>query len=146
MKVEDILRRKGTRINTVRVNEPIETALRLMASENIGALVVKDVCRTEGNTVVGVISERDVVRGLVQQGPTVLKQTVATLMSKNPICCAPGDSIRHVLSLMDKHSIRHVPVLEGMNLIGVISVRDFIKTQLEALPEDESETPLAAAE
>ena len=145
MKIEDILRRKGTRIITVRVHETIEVALGLMASENIGALVVKDVCRTEGNTVVGVLSERDVVRGLVQRGPAVLKQAVSTLMSSNPICCSPTDSVRHVLQLMDKHVIRHVPVLDGTNLIGVVGVRDFIKLQLEDAPGDVPERPVAVS-
>lgn len=130
MKVEDILRGKGTRINMVRINETVDTALRLMKADNVGALVVKDVCRTEGNTVVGVISERDVVRGLVDRGPTVLNQPVSALMTREPITCRPDDPVQHVLHLMDAHTIRHVPVLDGPTLIGVISVRDLIKVQL----------------
>ena len=132
MKVEEILRRKGTRINMVRINETVETALTLMRRENIGALVVKDVCRTEGNTVVGVISERDVVRGLVDRGPAVLALPVSELMSRNPIICRPSDTLRHVLALMDEHAIRHVPVLDEGTLVGVVSVRDLIKNRLLA--------------
>ncbi|WP_448191483.1 CBS domain-containing protein [Azospirillum sp. sgz301742] len=130
MKVEDILRGKGTRINMVRINETVDTALRLMKADNVGALVVKDVCRTEGNTVVGVISERDVVRALVDRGPAVLNQPVSALMTRNPITCRPDDPVQHVLHLMDEHTIRHVPVLDGPTLVGVISVRDLIKVQL----------------
>ncbi|WP_029011380.1 CBS domain-containing protein [Azospirillum halopraeferens] len=143
MKVEDILRRKGTRINMVRINESVETALTLMRRENIGALVVKDVCRTEGNTVVGVISERDVVRGLVDRGPAILAQPVSELMSRNPIICHPSDTLRHVLTLMDEHSIRHVPVLDDGTLVGVVSVRDLIKNRL--LVRDEEPVVAAAA-
>lgn len=139
MRVEDILRRKGTRIGTVRINETIETALRLLKAENTGALVVKDVCRTEGNTVVGVISERDIVRGLTDRGTEVLGQPVTALMSRHPVSCAPTDSVRRVLQLMDEHTIRHVPVLDGATLIGVVSVRDIIKAQLEAAPRDEGD-------
>ncbi|MGQ9371965.1 CBS domain-containing protein [Azospirillum sp. ST 5-10] len=132
MKVEDILRRKGTRINMVRINETVETALTLMRRENIGALVVKDVCRTEGNTVVGVISERDVVRGLVERGPAILVLPVSELMTRNPVVCQSSDSLHHVLTLMDEHAIRHVPVLDDGTLVGVVSVRDLIKNRLLA--------------
>lgn len=131
MKVEDILRKKGTRINMVRVHETVETALKLLKAENIGALVVKDVCRTEGNTVVGIISERDVVRGLVDHGPGILKQPVSSLMTRNPVICAPSDPMERVLTLMDEHSIRHIPVLDGFTLVGVVSVRDLIRLQLD---------------
>lgn len=147
MKVEDILRKKGTRIGMVRVNETVDTALRLMKTENTGALVVKDVCRTEGNTVVGVISERDVVRGLVDRGPDILKQPVTALMTRDPVCCHPSDTVRHVLGLMDGHGIRHVPVLDGATLVGVVSVRDLIRRQLEeaTLPASEAwNHPVAA--
>ncbi|ALG73468.1 histidine kinase [Azospirillum thiophilum] len=133
MKVEDILRKKGTRIGMVRVNETVATALRLMKAENTGALVVKDVCRTEGNTVVGVVSERDVVRALVDRGAAILEQPVSALMTRDPYCCSPSDPVRHVLSLMDEHGIRHVPVLEGATLVGVVSVRDLIRRQLEEM-------------
>lgn len=143
MKVEEILRTKGTRINMVRVNETVETALTLMRRDNVGALVVKDVCRTEGNTIVGVISERDVVRGLVDRGPAILAQPVSALMSRNPVTCGPKDSVRHVLQLMDEHSIRHVPVLDGFTLVGVISVRDLIKRQLADAAEEAWDYPIA---
>lgn len=134
MNVEDILRRKGTRISMVRVNETVEVALKLMKGDNIGALVVKDVCRTEGNTVVGIISERDVVRALVDQGASILTKPVSAFMTRNPIICSPADSVRHVLKLMDEHAIRHVPVLDGGTLVGVMSVRDMIKYQLADEP------------
>lgn len=147
MRVEDILRKKGTRIGMVRVNETVDTALRLMKMENTGALVVKDVCRTEGNTVVGVISERDVARGLVDRGPDILRLPVSALMARDPFCCHPSDTVRHVMGLMDEHGIRHVPVLDGTTLVGVVSVRDLIRRQLEdaVLPAaDAWDYPVAA--
>ncbi|CAO3446111.1 hypothetical protein [Azospirillum argentinense] len=151
MRVEDILRRKGTRIGTVRINETVETALRLLKAENTGALVVKDVCRTEGNTVVGVISERDIVRSLTDRGPGILSLPVTAVMSNHPVCCTPGDSVRHVLQLMDEHTVRHIPVLDGASLVGVVSVRDLIKAQLDAAPPDAEPAevvsyPVAAAQ
>ena len=138
MKVEQILRRKDTRIITVRVGESIEIAARLLRSENIGALVVKDVCRTEGNVVVGMLSERDIVRALLEHGPKVLQMSVSSLMSRTLITCSPEDSERHVLELMRKNHIRHLPVLDGHTLVGVIGLRDFVDLKLEELTEQEA--------
>lgn len=143
MKVADILVQKGTRIITVRLREPVETAARLMAAENIGALVVKDVVRTEGNTVVGMFSERDIVRALVEHGPDIMQMPVEKLMSKRLISCAPGDDIRSVMEKMDRNSIRHLPVLEEHTLIGVLSVRDVIHV-LRGVTEDDSKAVAAA--
>jgi len=88
MRVEDVLRSKNHRIVMIRMNETVETASRLMKAENIGALVVKDVCRTEGNTVVGMFSERDIVRALLEHGARVLQMPVSSLMSRKLITCA----------------------------------------------------------
>jgi CBS domain-containing protein len=126
MKVADILREKGTRIITVGRGEPVTTAARLMATEKIGALVVKDVVSTEGDTCVGVLSERDIVRGLVEFGPAVMQFPVEKLMTGKLISCARHDDLSSVMDKMDHHGIRHLPVLEDFTLIGVISVRDVI--------------------
>jgi CBS domain-containing protein len=126
MRVEQILRKKGTRIITVRLREPVAVAARIMASENIGALVVTDVVHTEGSTVVGMFSERDVLRALVGKGQDVMRLPVENLMSKTLISCRPNDDLGDVMEKMDRHGIRHVPVLEGHTLVGVISVRDVI--------------------
>src|SRR3546814_11505704 len=107
MKVEDILRRKGTRIVMVRVGETVEVAARLLRSENIGALVVKDVCRTEGNVVVGMFSERDIARALLDHGAAVLQMPVSALMSRTLISCTSRDSVETVLELMERHHLRH---------------------------------------
>ena len=132
MKVDELLRKKGTRILTARMDESIETAARLMSKENAGALVVKDSVGTEGDTVVGMFSERDLLHAVVEHGPDALKKPVSALMSKKVISCSPHDDLRSVLELMDRHYIRHVPVLDGTTLIGVISIRDFIALSLAA--------------
>lgn len=133
MKVEQILRGKGTRIATVRMNETVETAVKLLHREQVGALVVKDVVRTEGNTVVGMFSERDVVRAIADHSTAALKMKVSALMSMNVISCSPNDTLDHVRQLMNNNHIRHVPVLDEYTLIGVVSVRDLIAV-LEADP------------
>lgn len=146
MRVEELLRSKGTRIDSVRADESVDTALRVMRSNNVGALVIKDVCHTEGDTVMGIISERDVVAALVDRGPAVLKRRVETLMSSDFVTCRPADSLRHVLELMDRHFIRHIPVFDGLTLIGVVSVRDLIKLQLNNESTEAGTAVLAAAQ
>lgn len=126
MRVEQILRRKGTRIISIRLREPVSAAARLMTTEKIGALVVTDEVSTEGSTVVGMFSERDVVRALVERGPEAMRMPVEVLMSRKLISCAQGDDLTDVMEKMDRHGIRHVPVLEEHTLVGLVSVRDVI--------------------
>lgn len=131
MKVGDILRKKSTRIATVRMNETVAIAAQLLRAGNISALVVKDVCRTEGNTAVGMFSERDVVRAVAEHGAAGLNLKVANLISvQQLISCCSTDTLDHVRHLMNKNHIRHVPVIDDYTLIGVVSIRD-ISTALE---------------
>lgn len=141
MRVEDILKGKDTRIITVRLREPVEVAARLMKSENISALVVKDVCRTEGNVVVGMFSERDIAHAVVDHGESALRMSVEQVMSKRLISCGLEDDVRHVMQLMVKHNIRHLPVLSDHVLVGVVSARDIIELQLK---EVEAEAKIEA--
>jgi CBS domain-containing protein len=131
MKVGDILRKKSTRIATVRMNETVGIAAQLLRTGNISALVVKDVCRTEGNTAAGMFSERDVVRAIAEHGAAGLNLKVSNLISvQELISCRSTDTLEHVRHLMNKNHIRHVPVIDDHTLIGVVSIRD-ISTALE---------------
>jgi len=131
MKVGDVLRKKSTRIATVRMNETVAIAAQLLRAGNISALVVKDVCRTEGNTAVGMFSERDVVRAIAEHGAAGVNLKVASLISvQQLISCRSSDTLEHVRHLMNKNHIRHVPVIDDHTLIGVVSIRD-ISTALE---------------
>jgi CBS domain-containing protein len=124
------------------MNETVETAARLMKAENIGALVVKDACETEGTILVGMFSERDITRALLEHGARVLQMQVSSLMSRNLITCAPTDSLLHVLGLMEDKHIRHVPVLDGDTLVGLVGVRDFIGIRrAEIAAEEQAKTP-----
>ena len=125
--VDDILRqKKNARIVTVRLRETVEMAVALMKRENVSALVVKDVCRTEGNVVVGIFSERDVARALATQGPAALGTQVSAALGRPLACCTLRDTVDHVLRLMDEHEVRLLPVLEDHALVGVISISDVI--------------------
>lgn len=142
MKVEDILRNKESRVVAVRTTATVAEAIHLMKAENVSSLIVKEVCRTEGNTLAGVLSERDIVHTLLERGSSLLAMPVSQLMTRAPITCAPGDSLHHALHLMDRHHIRHLPVLDDGHLVGVLSARDFTRLQLQELSAAE---PLPAS-
>ncbi|HVV40082.1 MAG TPA: CBS domain-containing protein [Nitrobacter sp.] len=125
MNVGEILRKKGTRIVTVRMNETVAIAAQLLRASNISALVVKDVVRTEGNTAVGMFTERDIVRAVAEHGPAGLNLKVSNLISvQRLISCRSTDTLEHVRHLMNANHIRHVPVIDDHTLVGVISIRD----------------------
>jgi CBS domain-containing protein len=125
MQVGDILRKKAARVTTVRMNETVGIAAQLMRANNISALVVKDVVHTEGNTVVGMFSERDVVRAVAEHGAAGVNLGVAQLISvQQLVSCSSTDTLEHARHLMNQHHIRHLPVIDNYDLIGVISIRD----------------------
>ncbi|HEX7921966.1 CBS domain-containing protein [Bradyrhizobium sp. C9] len=125
MQVGDILRKKTPRVATVRMNETVAIAAQLMRASNISALVVKDVVRTEGNTAVGMFTERDVVRAIAEHGAAGASMKVSQLVSvQQLVSCTSSDTLEHIRHLMTKHHIRHVPVIDNYSLIGVVSMRD----------------------
>jgi CBS domain-containing protein len=125
MKVEDILRKKTARVATVRMNETVAIAAQLMRTSNISALVVKDVVRTEGNTAVGMFTERDVVRAIAEHGAAGVNLKISQLISvRELVSCSSIDTLEHVRHLMNRHHIRHLPVIDNYSLIGVVSIRD----------------------
>ena len=127
MQVGDILRKKTARVATVRMNETVAIAAQLMRSSNISALVVKDVVRTEGNTAVGMFTERDVVRAIAQYGAAGANMKVSQFVSvQQLISCTPADTLEHVRHVMNREHIRHLPVIDNYSLIGVISMRDIL--------------------
>ena len=125
MQVGDILRKKTSRVVTVRMNETVGVAAKLMRSSDISALVVKDVVRTEGNTAVGMFTERDVVRAIAEHGAAGANLKVSQLISvQKLVACSSTDSVEHARHLMNVHHIRHLPVIDNFSLAGVVSMRD----------------------
>ena len=125
MQVGDVLRKKNHRVVTVRMNETVGIAAQLMRASNISALVVKDVVRTEGNTAVGMFTERDVVRAIAQHGAAGVNLKVGQLISvQRLVACTSSDTLEHVRHLMNVNHIRHLPVIDDFALAGVISMRD----------------------
>jgi CBS domain-containing protein len=125
MNVGDVLRKKTARVVTVRMNETVGVAAQLMRASDISALVVKDVVRTEGNTAVGMFTERDVVRAIAEHGAGGITMKVSQLISvQKLVACSSSDTLEHVRHLMNVHHIRHLPVIDDFSLAGVISMRD----------------------
>lgn len=141
MLVGDILRKKTSRVVTVRMNETVGVAAQLMRASNISALVVKDVVRTEGNTAVGMFTERDVVRAVAAYGAAGVNLKVSQLVSiQQLVSCSSADTLEQVRHLMNRHHIRHLPVIDDYSLTGVVSMRDISA----AFDEAAARTPQAA--
>jgi CBS domain-containing protein len=128
MNVENILRQKGTDVATIGREATIRRAADWLRAKNIGALVV-----TTDNAVLGIISERDIVRALSQYGEAVASMSVKDIMTHGVVTVAPGDSLNRVMSLMIRHRVRHLPVLRNGELAGIISIGDVVKHRLDDL-------------
>ena len=136
MQVGEVLRKKrSARVVTVGMNETVGVAAQLMRTSNISALVVNDVVCTEGNTAVGMFTERDVVRAIASQGAAGVNLKVSQLITvQRLVACNSTDTLEHVRHLMNLHHIRHLPVIDNFELSGVISMRDVSATFDEIAP------------
>ena len=134
MKVEAMLAQKGTKVATTRPDATVATAIRMLKLEGIGALVVSG----DGTEVSGIISERDVVRGLVTHGEDLLQMHVSELMTSTVKTCGPDANIKDVMLEMTRSRIRHLPVVEDGKLAGIISIGDVVKNRLEELETETS--------
>ena len=134
MQVEMALRAKRGRIATIRMTETAVVAARLPRSENIGVPVVKDGCGTEGDAVLGVISERDIPQAIVDHGTAAFAMPVLAPMTRAIVLLRSDDTVDLALELMEEHHIRHLPVLHGGTLVGVISIRDVLSLAAPARP------------
>jgi CBS domain-containing protein len=126
MKVADILKTKGSAVKTVRPDETAKAFAAHLKDERIGAMIVSH----DGSALDGIISERDLAYGLATYGDKLLSMSVSELMTKAVIVCTPEDSIAEVMNVMTQRRIRHLPVKDGEQLIGIISIGDVLKNRL----------------
>lgn len=121
MKIRDILRTKGADVITVGPGQPVLTAVQLLSEHRIGALVVRD-----GDEIVGIISERDVLN-LVARDPRLVNEArVRDVMTSNVIVGVPEDDLDYVMGIMTKNRIRHLPIVDANALAGMISIGDVV--------------------
>jgi CBS domain-containing protein len=132
MKVAEILRIKGSFVKTVPPHETALLASGHLRAEQIGALVVS----TDGNSIDGIISERDLAYGLATHCERLPTIRISELMTRAVIVCSPEDSVTDVMKLMTQHRTRHMPVKDRDRLVGIISIGDVLKHRLGELQEE----------
>jgi CBS domain-containing protein len=128
MSIESILMQKGTDVTTIAPEASIKRAADWLRAKNIGALVV-----TSGNAVLGLISEREIVHAFSRYGETAASMPVKEIMQYGVTTVSPDESVNRVMNLMTRHRVRHMPVLRGGNLAGIVSIGDVVKYRLQEL-------------
>jgi len=131
MDVADLLRSKGQGVTTIRPDETIRVALDVLAEKGFGALVVS----TEGETVDGILSERDIVRHLSRSGASLLDASVSSIATTEVSTCVPTDSVDELMAQMTSGRFRHVPVISNGRLAGVVSIGDVVKSRVAELED-----------
>lgn len=130
MLVSQILKTKGDLVFTAAPSETLGAICALLHSRRVGAMVV-----TEGDQVVGIVSERDIVRAMAEEGGSALTKTVSTCMTRDVVFADPGESVDSLLARMTDRRLRHLPVVQKDRLIGIVSIGDLVKwkiTEVEA--------------
>ena len=135
MQVSQILDTKGREVITISAQASVAEALRVLWLEGIGALVVTD----ENGKVAGMISERDIIKGLASQGTDLLDQTVKDRMETSVVTCTPETWVEELMNEMTERRIRHLPVVDSGRLVGIVSIGDVVKNRLQEL-ENETTT------
>jgi CBS domain-containing protein len=128
MNVENILRRKGTELATIAPEKSVKRAADWLRAKNVGALVV-----TSNGAILGIISERDIVRAFSEYGEPVASMQVKDIMTQGLITASLEDDLTHLMHLMTRHRVRHMPVLHNGKLAGIVSIGDVVKCRLNDL-------------
>ncbi len=125
-RIKQVLNAKGGDVYSIDMNASVFDAIKLMAAKGIGALVV-----TDGEKLAGILSERDYTRKVILKGRTSQQTRVGEIMTSDVITVHPKQTIKECMSLMTQHRIRHLPVIDGERLIGMLSIGDLVKAIIE---------------
>lgn len=128
MTIQSILRKKGSAVERIGPAASLKAAIDRMRAKSISALVV-----TEGDRVVGIIAERDILQALSQHTKSPDALQVEDAMTQSLITVAPEDSVQHAMRLMTRYRVRHLPVMRAGALLGIVSIGDVVKDRLEDL-------------
>jgi CBS domain-containing protein len=134
MNVETIVKRKGATVATIRPDATIADAASILRQKEIGAVVVSE----NGRQVDGILSERDIVHALAEQGAALLSMTVSSLMTRRVYTCSLDDNMADLARLMTDRRIRHLPVVEAGDLRGIVSIGDVVKNRLDEVEHEAS--------
>jgi CBS domain-containing protein len=122
----DILRYKGHTVHCVRSTDTVLAALGVMAEHDIGAVVVLD-----GDQLAGILTERDYARKVVLAGRSSKDAAVRAIMTADPVCVAGNRSLEDCMALMTERRVRHLPVVEGTRVVGLVSIGDLVKAMID---------------
>ena len=125
MLVSQILKAKGDLVFTATPNVTVSAICALLHSRRVGAMIIM-----EGDRVAGIVSERDVVRVMAEQGASALQQPVSSCMTRDVVFATPSETVNSLLSRMTDRRLRHLPVCEGERLIGIVSIGDLVKHKI----------------
>ncbi|MHA7872780.1 MAG: CBS domain-containing protein [Hyphococcus sp.] len=132
MKVENILQSKGSDVFSVQADDSINSAVSVLKDKNIGAVVVQDGARG----VVGILSERDIVRHLGGKGASALSMRVSDCMTPDPITCEIDETVDDLMGKMTENRIRHMPVTQQGQIVGIVSIGDVVKRKIEQAEQE----------
>jgi CBS domain-containing protein len=132
MRIADVLRTKGGAVATITPETSVSGLLNELSLHNIGAMVV-----VSADGVVGIVSERDVVRKLHEHGTDLLRLPVSAIMTTMVATCTPTDTVDHLTAVMTTKRVRHIPVVENGRLIGIVSIGDIVKQRMEELETEQ---------
>ena len=132
MRIADVLRTKGAAVATITPETSVSGLLTELSLHNIGAMVV-----VSADGVVGIVSERDVVRNLHEHGAELLRLPVSQIMTTMVATCSPTDTVDHLTALMTTKRVRHIPVVENDRLVGIVSIGDVVKQRMEELESEQ---------
>lgn len=133
MTLYDILRDKGSTVYTIRPEASLEEATRELVHRNVGALVVCDRDLELGERLVGIITERDITRVCAAGKGPLSAIRVADVMTSELLTASPQDSVEATMALMTARRVRHLPVLSEGRMVGIVSIGDVVKSQLDRL-------------
>jgi CBS domain-containing protein len=131
MRISDVLRQKGTAVATIAPTATVRELVTTLREHNIGATVV-----TDGDAVVGIVSERDIVRKLDENLADLLSAQVSEIMTRGVLTCGPDDTVDSLAETMTERRIRHMPVLDHGRLAGIVSIGDVVKSHIRQLETD----------
>lgn len=131
MRISDVLRHKGSEVATVPPTALVSDLVAALAEHNVGALVVVD-----NDAVVGIVSERDIVRQLNRHGGDLLNSPIAEIMTADVVTCTAADTVDALAATMTERRIRHMPVVAEGRLVGIVSIGDVVKSRIDQLEMD----------
>jgi CBS domain-containing protein len=132
MIVMQILKSKGATVTAVPATEPVNRVAVLLHEARIGSVLVHH----EALVPIGILSERDIVRGIAESGVAVMEAPVRSLMTEDFLTCTPDDHIDKLMQVVTEHRVRHLPVIENGHLAGIVSIGDLVKARIGELESE----------